>query len=104
MGSEMCIRDRVKPQFEAGREEAAKGKGVIRDPAVWRRVLEEVRAAALSQGAAMMGAMPSPITGAQGNVEFVVHCRRGGAGDVDLDAVVADAVAAHRPATPEGER
>jgi 23S rRNA (cytidine1920-2'-O)/16S rRNA (cytidine1409-2'-O)-methyltransferase len=93
----------VKPQFEAGREEAAKGRGVIRDPAVWRRVLDEVRAAAASQGAAMMGAMPSPITGAQGNVEFLVHCRRGAAGDVDLDDVVADAVATHVPAAADRE-
>ena len=85
----------VKPQFEAGREEAAKGRGVIRDPEVWRRVLGEVRSAVEAQGAAMMGAMPSPITGAEGNVEFLVHCRRGGTGAADLDAVVAEAVAAH---------
>jgi 23S rRNA (cytidine1920-2'-O)/16S rRNA (cytidine1409-2'-O)-methyltransferase len=88
----------VKPQFEAGREEAARGKGVIRDPAVWRRVLEEVRAASLSQGAAMMGAMPSPITGAEGNVEFLVHCRAGADGGLavdDLDEVVAAAVSTH---------
>jgi 23S rRNA (cytidine1920-2'-O)/16S rRNA (cytidine1409-2'-O)-methyltransferase len=86
----------VKPQFEAGREEAAKGRGVIRDPAVWRRVLEEVRATALSQGAAMMEVMPSPITGAEGNVEFLLHCRAGAVGgDVDLDAVVAEAAARH---------
>ena len=85
----------VKPQFEAGREEAARGRGVIKDPDVWRRVLEEVRSASVSQGAAMMGAMPSPITGAEGNVEFLVHCRRGASGTVDLDAVVAEAVATH---------
>jgi 23S rRNA (cytidine1920-2'-O)/16S rRNA (cytidine1409-2'-O)-methyltransferase len=88
----------VKPQFEAGREEAAKGKGVIRDPQVWGRVLDEVRAASLSQGAAMMGAMPSPITGAEGNVEFLVHCRAGATGGVtaaDLADVVAAAVAEH---------
>jgi 23S rRNA (cytidine1920-2'-O)/16S rRNA (cytidine1409-2'-O)-methyltransferase len=88
----------VKPQFEAGREEAAKGKGVIRDPAVWRRVLDEVAAAALSQGAAMMGAMPSPITGAEGNVEFLVHCRAGatgGLGDAGLDEAVAAAITEH---------
>jgi 23S rRNA (cytidine1920-2'-O)/16S rRNA (cytidine1409-2'-O)-methyltransferase len=88
----------VKPQFEAGREEAARGKGVIRDPDVWRRVLEEVRAASLSQGSAMMGAMPSPITGAEGNVEFLVHLRAGATGgvtDADLAEVVAAAVAEH---------
>ena len=83
----------VKPQFEAGRREAARGKGVIRDPAVWRRVLEEVRSALGEQGAAMMGAMVSPLTGADGNVEFLAHVvahAGGGAGaSVDLDAVVA---------------
>jgi 23S rRNA (cytidine1920-2'-O)/16S rRNA (cytidine1409-2'-O)-methyltransferase len=68
----------VKPQFEAGREEAAKGRGVIRDPEIHRRVVDEVASAAVSQGAAMMGEMPSPITGAEGNVEFLLHCRVGG--------------------------
>jgi 23S rRNA (cytidine1920-2'-O)/16S rRNA (cytidine1409-2'-O)-methyltransferase len=90
----------VKPQFEAGRAEATKGRGVIRDPAVWRRVLEEVRAASVSQGAAMMEAMPSPITGAEGNVEFLVHCRAGApsgsaCSDGALDDVIAAALAAH---------
>ena len=86
----------VKPQFEAGRQEASKGRGVIRDPAVWRRVLEEVRSAALAQGASMMEAMVSPLTGADGNVEFLVRLQAGpGAHDVDLDAVVADATARH---------
>ena len=80
----------VKPQFEAGRQEASRGKGVIRDPAVWRRVLEEVRSAASSQGASMMEAMVSPLTGADGNVEFLVRLRpRPGADRVDLDALVA---------------
>lgn len=65
----------VKPQFEAGREEAARGKGVITDPVVWRRVLEEVAHALEELGAAIMGAMASPLTGADGNVEFLVHAR-----------------------------
>ena len=65
----------VKPQFEAGRQEASRGKGVIRDPAVWRRVLEEVIDAFEGLGAAMMGAMPSPLRGADGNVEFLVRLR-----------------------------
>ena len=70
----------VKPQFEAGREEAAKGRGVIRDPEVHRRVVDEVASAAVSQGAAMMGVMPSPITGAEGNQEFLLHCRAAAGG------------------------
>ncbi len=65
----------VKPQFEAGRVEAARGRGVIRDPAVWRRVLLEVHAAFVSHEAAMMGLMVSPITGGDGNVEFLAHLR-----------------------------
>jgi 23S rRNA (cytidine1920-2'-O)/16S rRNA (cytidine1409-2'-O)-methyltransferase len=65
----------VKPQFEAGRQEAARGKGVISDPAIWRRVLEEVCAALVTHGAAIMGAMASPLTGADGNVEFLLHAR-----------------------------
>lgn len=85
----------VKPQFEAGRAEASRGRGVIRDPDVWRRVLGEVRSALESRGAAMMGAMVSPLTGADGNVEFLFHLRaHAGAAagrDVDLDAVVAEA-------------
>jgi 23S rRNA (cytidine1920-2'-O)/16S rRNA (cytidine1409-2'-O)-methyltransferase len=65
----------VKPQFEAGREEAARGRGVISDPAVWLRVLDEVLIALRAAGAAIMGAMVSPLTGADGNVEFLVHAR-----------------------------
>jgi 23S rRNA (cytidine1920-2'-O)/16S rRNA (cytidine1409-2'-O)-methyltransferase len=85
----------IKPQFEAGRVEASRGKGVIRDPAVWRRVLREVCAAFAARDAAMMGVMVSPITGAQGNVEFLGHARVGGGGppsEPDLDAVVAEAM------------
>lgn len=86
----------VKPQFEAARQEASRGKGVIRDPAVWRRVLEEVRSAGSAQGASMMEAMVSPLTGADGNVEFVVRLQaRPTATAVDLDAVVAEAIAMH---------
>jgi 23S rRNA (cytidine1920-2'-O)/16S rRNA (cytidine1409-2'-O)-methyltransferase len=68
----------VKPQFEAGREEAARGRGVIADPVVWRRVLDEVSGALGDAGAAIMGAMASPLTGADGNVEFLLHARAGG--------------------------
>ncbi len=63
----------VKPQFEAGRTEAAKGKGVIRDPDVRARTLEEVSGAFAALGAAIMGTMESPITGADGNVEYLLH-------------------------------
>ena len=95
----------VKPQFEAGRAEAARGKGVIRSPEVWRRVLGEVAGAVVSQGGTMMGAMVSPLTGADGNVEFLVHvvpATVAATGDVDLDAVVAEAAAWSGSDRPEG--
>jgi 23S rRNA (cytidine1920-2'-O)/16S rRNA (cytidine1409-2'-O)-methyltransferase len=63
----------VKPQFEAGREEAARGKGVIRDPEVHERVIGEVASALEDLGAAIMGTVQSPITGADGNVELLLH-------------------------------
>ena len=66
----------VKPQFEAGHREASRARGVIRDPAVWDRVVDEVADAFLSEGAVMMDRMRSPITGAQGNVEFLIQLRR----------------------------
>lgn len=89
----------VKPQFEAGRTEAARGRGVIGDPAVWRRVLGEVAGTLDDLGAAIMGAMVSPLTGADGNVEFLFHARRGASGaDVAplLEAAVAEALELHR--------
>ena len=68
----------VKPQFEAGRAEAAKGRGIITDPAVHERVLDEVEGAFVSLGAVKMGVMRSPVTGADGNVELLLHLCVGG--------------------------
>ncbi|HWG57052.1 MAG TPA: TlyA family RNA methyltransferase [Gaiellaceae bacterium] len=62
----------VKPQFEAGREEVGRG-GVVRDPAVHRRVLRSVVAAAPRWGAAPVGVVDSGLPGPKGNREFVVH-------------------------------
>lgn len=65
----------VKPQFEAGRRDAP--KGVVRDPAVHARVQAEVTAKAAAIGWARLAATPSPIVGAKGNREFLMHFRRG---------------------------
>lgn len=65
----------VKPQFEAGRAEVDRGHGVIRDPAVWRRVLGEVNDALAERGATIMEAMVSPLRGTDGNVEFFLVAR-----------------------------
>jgi 23S rRNA (cytidine1920-2'-O)/16S rRNA (cytidine1409-2'-O)-methyltransferase len=65
----------VKPQFEAGRAEASRGRGVIRDPEIWDRVVADVAAAFAGEGSDMIGTMRSPLTGADGNVEFLMHLR-----------------------------
>jgi 23S rRNA (cytidine1920-2'-O)/16S rRNA (cytidine1409-2'-O)-methyltransferase len=65
----------VKPQFEAGRREVNRGRGVISDPDVWERAVAGVAAAFASEGSDMMGTMRSPLTGADGNVEFLMHLR-----------------------------
>ena len=63
----------VKPQFEAGREEVSRGRGVITDPAVWDRVRDDVVDAFIEAGCVVVGWTDSPITGAEGNHEFLVH-------------------------------
>jgi 23S rRNA (cytidine1920-2'-O)/16S rRNA (cytidine1409-2'-O)-methyltransferase len=69
----------VKPQFEAGKAEADKGRGVIRDPAVQQAVLEGVRDFALAElpGCRLTGSIDSPITGADGNREFLLVLDKG---------------------------
>jgi 23S rRNA (cytidine1920-2'-O)/16S rRNA (cytidine1409-2'-O)-methyltransferase len=67
----------IKPQFEAGREEIGKG-GVVRDPAVHERVCAEAEAWVTSQGWKVLGVTPSPITGPEGNVEFLLGAQKTG--------------------------
>lgn len=64
----------VKPQFEAGREEVGTG-GLIRDPAVHARVVDEVTAAATALGLSRIAMTESPITGTEGNREFLLQLR-----------------------------
>ena len=61
----------VKPQFEAGRDDVGRG-GIVRDPAVHARVIDEVTAAAAAVGLKRLGLEPSPIEGAEGNREFLL--------------------------------
>ncbi|TVV76863.1 TlyA family RNA methyltransferase [Sphingomonas solaris] len=67
----------IKPQFEAGRDEIGKG-GVVRDAAVHARVCDEVAAWLTGAGWAVAGIVESPITGPEGNVEFLVAAHRTG--------------------------
>jgi 23S rRNA (cytidine1920-2'-O)/16S rRNA (cytidine1409-2'-O)-methyltransferase len=65
----------IKPQFEAGRGEVGKG-GVVRDPAIHERVCSEVRDWLVESGWHVIGITQSPITGPQGNVEFLIGAER----------------------------
>ena len=62
----------IKPQFEAGREHVGK-KGVVRDPAVHRCVLQKLLEWLSDSGWSIKGLIPSPIRGPEGNAEFLVH-------------------------------
>jgi len=82
----------VKPQFEAGRAEV--GKGVVRDPAVQRRVVREVAEALRASGAEARGVVDSGLPGPKGNREFVLHLVHADHPELPagLDAWIADAV------------
>ena len=96
----------VKPQFEAGRAAVSRGKGVVRDPALWLGALEGVASALHDAGTGIMGAMASPLTGSAGNVEFLLHARKGvpghdaGEATALLTAAVSEADGHLPPAAP----
>ncbi len=65
----------IKPQFEAGRKDVARGDGVIRDPEIHRQVLNDVLAYAVQEGFGIHGLIKSPLLGPKGNAEFLVWLR-----------------------------
>lgn len=65
----------VKPQFEAGREHVGKG-GIVRDPAAHQLAIDRVVECVRSLGWTVIETIPSPITGAEGNLEFLLYARR----------------------------
>jgi len=65
----------IKPQFEAGRKESARGDGVIRDEGVHRQVLHGILTAAEQEGYVISGLIRSPLLGPKGNTEFLVHLK-----------------------------
>ncbi|KRO18578.1 TlyA family RNA methyltransferase [Lacticaseibacillus saniviri] len=79
----------IKPQFEAGPENVGK-KGIVRDPAVHRQVLEMIVNFSLEHGYNVLGLDFSPIKGGEGNIEFLIHLQNAGdvgemAPDVSID-------------------
>ncbi len=89
----------VKPQFEASRAQVKLGRGVIRDPEVWRTVSSEIVSAITAPYrdepvCVAMGFVLSPVHGPEGNREFLVHLQRGvdGVGATSLSAQIDAAV------------
>ncbi|MDH6364434.1 23S rRNA (cytidine1920-2'-O)/16S rRNA (cytidine1409-2'-O)-methyltransferase [Enterococcus sp. PF1-24] len=84
----------IKPQFEAGREAVGK-KGIVRDPQTHQQVLKDILNFAASTGYLVKELSFSPITGGEGNIEFLVHLVAETTGaiaaDIDMAAVVAEA-------------
>ncbi|MDD6183218.1 MAG: TlyA family RNA methyltransferase [Lachnospiraceae bacterium] len=80
-GEMVCL---IKPQFEAGREKVGK-KGVVRDPAVHREVIEKVITDASELGFSILHLEYSPIKGPEGNIEYLVHICKGGRKEENID-------------------
>lgn len=97
----------VKPQFEAGREAARRGGGVVRDPVVRRQALGRAAGALLDAGASIMGAMASPLLGPAGNAEFFLWARAhdpAGTAAAELEAMLGAAVSRAPGAAGGGRR
>lgn len=78
----------IKPQFEAGRKQVARGKGVIRDPRIHHQVLLDILGEAGKIGFIVRGLMRSPITGPKGNVEFLTWMECAGKQTDSIEAMV----------------
>jgi len=89
MGSVIAL---IKPQFEAGRQQVGRGKGVIRDPVIHRQVLLDILSFAHELGYIVRGLIRSPLTGPKGNVEFLtwLECAGGQSASIEelVDSVV----------------
>ncbi len=79
----------IKPQFEAGKKDVARGDGVIRDPAIHKQVLTDVLNFAQQEGFNICGLIKSPLLGPKGNTEFLVWLDQRQA-SVDISALVTE--------------
>ena len=80
-GKIVCL---VKPQFEAGRAQVGK-KGIVKDKSVHREVIENVAGYALTSGLLPMGLTYSPMTGAKGNIEYLMLLQKSGSTELDME-------------------
>ncbi|MFZ0532296.1 MAG: TlyA family RNA methyltransferase [Anaerolineales bacterium] len=91
----------IKPQFEAGRQQVGRSKGVIRDPVVHRQVLMDILGFARQQGYIVYGLIRSPLTGPKGNVEFLtwLECSGEQIASIEelVDSVLSGAIGGSKP-------
>ncbi len=85
----------IKPQFEAGREDVGK-KGVVRDPAVHVRVIQQVLSAVVAAGLLPRGLTFSPVKGPEGNIEYLLYLQKDASGEWDAPDVAAVVAQAHQ--------
>ncbi|MDA1329738.1 MAG: TlyA family RNA methyltransferase [Chloroflexi bacterium] len=78
----------IKPQFEAGRAQVSRGKGVIRDPEIHRQVLADILESGAQMGLAPQKLITSPIRGPKGNVEFLVQFNPGKSPKIEDSALI----------------
>lgn len=74
----------IKPQFEAGRDQVGK-KGIVRDPRVHEQVIDQIREFAMKEGYDIRSLSFSPITGGEGNIEFLIHLQWNGSQESGTD-------------------
>ena len=77
----------IKPQFEAGRVDVARGKGVVRDPEIHQRVIWDITGYARDLGLTVRGLVRSPLLGPKGNTEFLAWFDRSGQ-EIDLESAI----------------
>jgi 23S rRNA (cytidine1920-2'-O)/16S rRNA (cytidine1409-2'-O)-methyltransferase len=93
----------IKPQFEAGREEVAHGDGVVRDPAIHRKVLADVLGFAAAEGFAVSGLVRSGLLGPKGNTEFLAWLKFPRESAVDVEKLIDQAVLSPLPNAGSGQ-
>jgi 23S rRNA (cytidine1920-2'-O)/16S rRNA (cytidine1409-2'-O)-methyltransferase len=82
----------IKPQFEAGRQQTARGRGVIRDPLIHRQILVDILNFGQSEGYSICGLMRSPLLGPKGNAEFLTWLEHPGSNPTDPEQLVAQVI------------
>lgn len=87
----LCL---IKPQFEAGKKDVARGDGVIRDPGIHKSVLLDVLSFAQQEGFSIRGLIKSPLLGPKGNIEFLVWLNQlpAGEGSAKINRIVEQAL------------